>query len=57
MFAAAATTETSVRDAMVDQIYAYASANLDTWPFPAVYSQNNASQIGGASRYVSLLAL
>ena len=52
MFAAAATTDTAVRDAMINQVYAYASANLDTWPFPVIYSQSNASQISGASRFV-----
>ncbi|EJC98583.1 uncharacterized protein FOMMEDRAFT_96129 [Fomitiporia mediterranea MF3/22] len=52
MFGSAAVTDTTVRDAMIEQIRSYLSAELQNRPFPILYNPRDGTQLGGENRCV-----
>lgn len=51
MFAAACTSDLTLRDALITHIHAYASSTLGNQPFEVVYNPLTGDQIAGSSRF------
>lgn len=47
LFCASIATEQDVQSTMIQQVYAYVSANLENNPLPVLYDANNGSQVSG----------
>ena len=52
MFAASSTSDTTTRNAMISQVWEYASVNSDqNLPFPVLYDPDNGMRTSGVGRY------